>query len=428
MNYKTLLILAAALYSLSAGAQESSVYTLARCRALALEQNKKLKAADYDIRAAQAAQRSVAASAYPALDGSVMGIHLGEPLGGALNGMIPKFMLNGSLSATLPVYAGGKIQNGKAAAAKGVEISREQKSMTEAEVLLQTEKAYWQIVLVQEKIVLAGKYQAMLESLEKDLQNAFDAGLTYKNDLLRVQVSLNEAKLNRSRAEDGLVMAKLSLAQIIGMADSADFSVSDMLPGGFESITTNGESQAERRPELRLLHRAIEAEELQKKILQGDRLPTIGLSLNGSTALGKNANIKDGSDHMSFYYGIASVSIPIFDWGKRSNKVKEQSFRIASRQAQLEDTRKLIGLEIRGAALQLNQSARKIGSSELSLKQATENLRLAEDRLAAGTIVGKDVLEAQAIWQEAFSSTIDARIEYKINEAVYKKATGALLP
>ncbi len=47
--------------------------SLSDCRKMALEQNRQLKAAQYEIDAAKAAAKSVAANAYPTIDGSVMG-------------------------------------------------------------------------------------------------------------------------------------------------------------------------------------------------------------------------------------------------------------------------------------------------------------------------------------------------------------------
>ena len=44
--------------------------------------------------------------------------------------------------------------------------------------------------------------------------------------------------------------------------------------------------------------------------------------------------------------------------------------------------------------------------SGASLQQADENLRLSIDRLKAGTITGRDVLEAQTIWQQAIKKFI----------------------
>lgn len=397
--------------------------TIEECKELALQHNRKLKSAGLEIDAAKAAKRSTDANAYPALEGSIMGIYLGDPIGGAMGGMIPELMANGSVSASMPIYAGGKIRLGKTAAQKVVEIAEEQKKLTDTEVLLEVEKAYWQVVQVQEKVKLAEKYGNMLKALHADLQNSYDAGMIYKNDLLRVGVSLNESELSIAAAKDGVAMAKLQLAQIIGMVNDTDFAVIDSVGGNFLP-SEKLEGYAEDRPEIRILNKTMEAQGLQKRILKSDFLPTIGLSVSGIGVLGKGVNISTGKNNMVSYYGIASISIPILDWGKKSNNIKEQAFKIAAREEQLEETKELISMEVQSAYLTLNQSARKVRYKMLSLEQADENLKLTEDRYQAGTIVGKDVLEAQAIWQEAFSELIDAKIEYKIREASYKKALG----
>lgn len=406
---------------------QTPVLTVADCQQLAITQNKKLKAAQYQVDAAYAAVQSANANAYPSIDGSVMGVYLGKPIGGALNGMIPEYMGSASVSVTQPIYAGGKIQLGKAAAAKGVSIQQEQRAMTTAELLFNVNKAYWQVVQVKEKTILAQKYQEMLQGLQRELKNAYDAGLIYKNDLLRVEVNLNEASLQLNQANDGLVMAKLALAQLTGTPGQTDFNVADSVSGQFEELAARElATAADNRPEIRLLNQVLEAEQLKRKMLQSDFLPTIGVSAAGLGTAGKKVNISNGKDLMASWYGLASISVPIFDWGKKAGKVKEQSLKIAARQQELEDTKELLSLEVQQAYLALNQSVKKIRTSQLSLEQAAENLKLANDRLKAGTITGKDVLEAQTIWQQAYSSSIDSKVEYKIQEAAYRKATGTL--
>lgn len=406
---------------------QAQTLTLEECRRMALEQNKKIKAAQYNIDAAKAAKSSASASAYPSIDGSITGAYLGKPIGGALNGAIPEYLGAGMLTVSQPVYAGGKIRLGEKLAGKSVEISEEQKVLTTAEVLLQVEQAYWQVVQVNEKIVLAEKYKAMLTALQKDLKNSYDAGLIYKNDLLRVEVNLNEAILNLDKAEDGLVMAKLNLAQITGNAGNTDFSIADTVSGDFSGMNMPPLADApEKRPEIKLLQRSLEAGEMQKQLLKADFLPSIGLSAAGLANAGKGVHLGNGSDFMASYYGLASINIPIFDWGKRAGKVKEQTLKIAAQQQQLAETKEMISLEVQQAWLALNQSSQKIKMSVLSLQQADENLKLTNDRFKAGTIAGKDVQEAQAIWQQAYSSVIDAKVEYRIHEAAYKKSIGEL--
>ncbi|NLR77413.1 TolC family protein [Chitinophaga eiseniae] len=426
MNIKSIFTIAMLLAGHQALAQ-SPVLTIEACQRLALEQNKKIKAAQYNIEASQAALQSAEANAYPSFDGSVMGAYLGKPIGGALNGAIPQYFGSAMVTATQPIYAGGKIRTGKAAAQKGVSIQTAQKALTSAEVLLQVHKAYWQVVQVKEKTVLAQQYHRMLETLQQELKNTYDAGLIYKNDLLRVEVNLNEAALNIHQANDGLVLAKLNLAQVTGMPGNTDFNVADSVVGDFRELSEQALlNAADSRPEIRLLKNVLEAETLQQKLLKGDLLPTIGVSAAGLATGGKGVNISNGKDFMASYYGLASISIPIFDWGKKANKVKEQSLKIAARQQQLEETRELVNIEVQQCYLALNQSVKKINASRLSLAQAEENLKLANDRFKAGTITGKDVQEAQAIWQQAYSGSIDSKVEYKINEAAYKKAIGEL--
>ena len=137
-------------------------------------------------------------------------------------------------------------------------------------------------------------------------------------------------------------------------------------------------------------------------------------------------NFTNGDDDLKTFAGLVSVQIPIFDWGGRKAKVREQQSKTESQRLELEETKELIRIEIQNAWLKLNQSHQKIGLTMKSLQQAEENLRLNENRFEAGTVIGEDVLEAQVLWQQAYSNLINAKAEYMINEAIYRKATGEL--
>ncbi len=423
MKLKIVLVTALALTTQWICAQEGTTLSLEQCRTMALENNKKIKAAQYEVDASKQAAKAVNVSILPTFSSSLMGVHLGKPL----SNLLPAQIGSGTVDVTQPVYVGGKIYNGRKAAAKAVEIYEGQKQLTEAEVLISVEKAYWQVVQVKEKIRLTEKYRDMLQSLHEDLKNSYNAGLIYKNDLLKVGVNLNETNFNLVKANDGLTLAKLNLAQMLGMANNSDFAVSDTIGDSYEMVSRPDQANViDNRTEVKVLNKAIEVQKLQTKIIKADLLPTVALTASGMTSLGKKINMTNGKDQMYTYYAMASVKIPIFDWGKTSKKAREQSFKVKEQQVQLEETKELLNLEIQNAYMSLNQSVKKVELSKLSLQQADENLRLANDRFKAGTIVGKDVQEAQAIWQQAYSNLIDAKIEYRINQAAYKKEMGEL--
>lgn len=404
-------------------AAQNQMLSLEDCKKLALEQSRKIKTAQYEIESAKAAAEAAKLNDRPSFNASLMGVHVGKPL----DQLLPAAIANASIDIQQPIYAGGKIKLGKEATAKVVEVYTSSKVVTTTEVLLNVETAYWQVVQVKEKITLANKYKEMLQALQRDLKNSYDAGLIYKNDLLRVEVSLNEAELNITKATDGLVMARLNLAQVIGQPGNTAFTIEDSVAGAFDAIAKQpGDSSYASRPEISLLLKAIEAEQIQTKMIKAGLKPTVGVSVSGFGAAGNKINFSNGKDYMFSYYGLISATVPLFDWGKTTKKVKEQDFKIKAKETQLEETKELINLQVQSAYLQLNQSVQKIKLSGLSLQQAEENLRLTNDRYKAGTIVGKDVQEAQAIWQQAYTTLIDAKIEYKINVAGYKKAIGAL--
>ena len=300
-----------------------------------------------------------------------------------------------------------------------------QKELTEDEVLLQVETTYWQIVNLKDKVIVAKEYIRLLATLQTTLQNSFDAGLSYKNDLLQVNVQQNDAELNLMKINNGLFMAKKNLAQLMGIAPTEEIDVRDT---GKEDITPmalgNPDLSVDNRPEIKILTKNVELNELQTELLKGNTRPTIAFSANGFHAAGKGINVTNSKDYISGFVGLVSVSIPIFDWGNRKNKVKEQGLKTEAQKIGLEDTKEILQLEVQNNYLLLQQSVKRIELAQKSFGQAEENLRINQDRFDAGTVLADKVLEAQVLWQRAFSSIIDSHTEYKINEARYKKSIG----
>lgn len=405
---------------LSGIVQAQETVSLDQIRSMALENNKKLKKAQSSINAAKAANQAANAAVKPTVDASVIGLYLSDPF----KTLLPEYSANGLVTVTQVLYAGSKIQTAKKMTSSIVDLQSAQKNLTEDEVLLNAETAYWQVLNLKEKVVLAEKYLKLLGELKKDLENSFNAGLIYKNDLLKVEVQQNEAILNLTKAKDGLALTKLALSQIAGLR-SVEYDVTGSFLDDIQPVSkADVESAVNNRPEMNTLIKSVEVNEYQTKLLEGDQKPTVALSANGLASYGKKINFSDGSDDMQAFVGLVTVSIPILDWGARKQKVKEQQFVTEAQKFELEETKELLGIEVQNSWLMLNQAATQIDLNKKSLKQADENLRLNQDRFDAGTVLGEDVLEAQVLWQKAYADLIDSKARYKICEAKYKKAIG----
>jgi len=92
----------------------------------------------------------------------------------------------------------------------------------------------------------------------------------------------------------------------------------------------------------------------------------------------------------------------------------------------MDEAKELISLQVQQAVYQLNESVKKVQMAEENLKQAEENLKVTRNAFDEGKLKTSDVLEAQTLWQNAYSDLIDARMEYRLNITNLKKVTGTL--
>jgi len=87
-------------------------------------------------------------------------------------GMSMSMMKNGvvgGVTATQPVFVGGRIVNGNKLAKLGSEVSGYQMKLSEDEVSVTAEQYYWQIVSLQEKMRTIEMVEKMLNNLHKDV-------------------------------------------------------------------------------------------------------------------------------------------------------------------------------------------------------------------------------------------------------------------
>ena len=123
-----------------------------------------------------------------------------------------------------PVFMGGRIVNGNKLANIGKQVSEYQLSLTEDQVEASVNQYYWQIVALKEKLRTLETLETQLKGIYKDVKAAVDAGLTIRNDLLRVELQQQDFMANRLKVENGLSVTKMLLCQLIGV-DKSEFDI-----------------------------------------------------------------------------------------------------------------------------------------------------------------------------------------------------------
>ena len=327
------------------------------------------------------------------------------------NGVI----LNGM--ATEPIYAGGRIRNGNKLAKLGIEAAEYQSMMKEDEVRLQTETLYWQIIALEEKNATLDDLDQLLDTLDKDLAGAIEAGLAMPTDQYKLRVKQNESQLNRKKLNDGITLLKMLLAQYIG-ADWQIMTLTDTL--GFETEPSAyfqvAETAVAHRNESHLLDLSLKAEDLKKKMTLGEALPSllVGGSVNYHTVL---ENTKPNA------LVFAMLQIPITDWHKTSFKLKKHDLDAEMAENTRRDLTEKMQLQTNQAWFNLEQSWLRISMAETALCDAEANLKITEDYYDAGLVALSDVLEAQTMLKQSRDELTDSRVEYRINLVTYRQQT-----
>ncbi len=89
-----------------------------------------------------------------------------------------------------------------------------------------------------------------------------------------------------------------------------------------------------------------------------------------------------------------------------------------------ETLRQGIFLEVKQAWLNLQEAADRIVTAEVIVRQAAENLELADGRYAAGVGNPIEVTDALVAQSNAKTNFIAALYDYKMAQATMEKATG----
>jgi outer membrane protein TolC len=401
-------------------AYSQNVITLETCKQQALLQNRQLAMMQEEVYVAQAAKQHARAAAKPQIAIGINSFYTGTPL----NRILPEYGIYSNVGINQPLYAGGKIKLSSQVAQKALEITLEQKNEGAKEVLFATEKAYWQLVAIQAKVKLAQQSKQQVKGLYNDLINAYQAGMVYKNDLLRAGVQLNECDLRLTQAENDLTLARLSLAQVTGLSNGLDFSVADTINGNFTPVipenilqSINGNAASE------IAEKKVEIAILEEKLAKADFSPSINANISEICFAGENNSSMGLVPQPPFLsgYGVINIHVPIFDGGMKRQQLITQQHKTRILQLQSSETRELLAIALQQAYFGLNEATKQVELTRVSLIQADENLRLCNDRFKVGTVTGKDVLDSQQLWQQAHTDMIDAQISYKMGEALLRK-------
>ena len=423
--------------------------SLGQCIELARQRNRTLQNAALEIEMATEQRKEAYTKYFPDIQANVMAFRAFEDMVKG-DGTIPQEIdainhefaqyigapfsyseFNRAYSATLtltqPLYAGGRIVAGNKLAKIGQEAVMLQLKMKEKEVLQKVTECYWQVASVKYNLETIAAAEKQLEAVNELVTNFVKAGVTTRNDLLKVQLRQQELASNRLKLENAEHVLLLLLAQQIGMAGQpVDIDTSSLEAQEPAAVFVSTDEAVAHREEMALMQKQVEAQEWQVKLERGKYLPTVAVGL-----MGYNAGLGGFSDNVKKYMDtnltngliFGTVSVPIMSWWGGRHAIRRTQLRLQQAQNEVQDAREQLGVDVEQAWSQLSEAYKQIEIARTSVESAAENLRMSTDQYKAGTTTLTDLLDAETLHRQSRSQLSDALATYQMRLADYRRKT-----
>lgn len=411
-------------------AQETVIvkqFDLSECINYALQNNSELKNAKLNLRMAEEEKAGAFSNYFPHV--SAMGVGFvgakdlvrGEmevPMMGAFPMSMIKNGALATLTALQPLYTGGQVMNGNKLAALQKEVRQLELGMTEKDVIQNVQTYYWKLIALRGNITTLDAVKKQMNEIHKLTEQYVKAGVTTRNDLLRVELKQQEIASQELALNNGIEVVRLVLAQLCG-ADLETFNIKEqniLLPAAPDTYFVSPNIAIAHREETQLLDKAVRANALQVKMERGKNLPSIAV---GASALYYNMMEKNQGNLI----GLATVSVPISSWWGGSHNIKKAKLALQQSKNTQQDTQEKLQIEVLTAWNALQEAYEQINIARSSVTQSEENLRLSRDQYHAGTIDMTELLDAVTLYTQSQNSLITACADYQSRIAEYQRKT-----
>ena len=335
----------------------------------------------------------------------------------------------GMVTVMEPVYAGGKIRAYNKMAQYAQDLAEMQLTTEQQEIIVTTDKAYWQIVSLANKQKLTENYVDLLRTMSDNVDKLVAEGMATNADKLSIKVKLNDAELSLVRVQNGVALSKMLLCQSCGLPLDTEITLEDedLEDVAIPVYTTEytEDDIMNNRPELQSLQLATKIYDKKVNIARSEFLPTVAVFGNYIVT---NPSAFNGfeTEFNGFYNFGVVAKVPIFHFGEGYNKVRKAKAESEIYKLKLDDTKELVMLQVSQYEKQIKEAEQRLTMTTEKMSDAEENLRMATVGFNEGMIPSSTLEAAQTAWMQAHSEYIDAKIDVIMANTYLKKSIGKL--
>lgn len=326
-----------------------------------------------------------------------------------------------SLSASLPIFTGGKLSGTIKQAKANYQYNEVGVQRTYNEMRSTVTDGYFNMLQADNIQKLSAESVTRLEDHLKNVQAQYDVGVVAKVDVLRSQVELANAKQTLIQAENSYQVAEANMNKIVGLPMDTNLKLDNLLV--YNAYDKNMDDclayAAEHRPELMQAKYGVDSAKGALMVARSGHMPQVSAS---ATQQWSDSNWP-GDENGKWGVGV-NVSLNVFDTGVTLSKIHGAEADLKKAEETYRDTVNAVNLDVRSNYLGLREAEKRISTTKLAVEQADEDYRIAQLRYMSGVGTNTDVLDAQVALTQAKTNYTQALYDYNTSKTALETSIG----
>lgn len=263
---------------------------------------------------------------------------------------------------------------------------------TRDDIFLNVSQGYFRTLRAQKLEVVAQQEVVDLKAHLKIARDQYEFGEVTYNDVLQAEVTLADAEQRLIVAKTDTIDIRSALNKVLALPISAPTALKDekleTRPWTLEEATDTAVKQ---RSDLKASADRIQQQEKVVTQTRAQYFPRI------YAQAGLNCQQNSFMLHDTQWFGIFGMQWTLFSGLDTKAQVSQARLKVNQLQEQHRDLGDQVRLDVQNAYLKVKQTADQIRTTEKAVTQATENLRLNEERYKEAVGTATDVIDADTL-------------------------------
>ena len=288
-------------------------------------------------------------------------------------------------------------------------------------------QSYFAVAAAEKKLIVAQKADDEGDRFRKLTNDLEKGGEVAHSDAIKAELQMNDRRRQLQEAKLALLNARLDLAILIFPNFNDSYEVADDLhaPVALGSPEEIEARAARDNPDIRAALETVNAAGHGVAAARAGYLAgLVGVYFYGIDAT-QFATRTNGVSNLGSS-AIASLNIPVWNWGTTQSKVKQAEFQRDQAKRELSLAQRKLLAELKSLYAEAQTAADELSSLQRSSELGAESLRLTTLRYKNGESTVLEVVDAQTTAALADAAYEDGAVRYRVALANLQTLTGEL--